>query len=161
MAQEKVQLHLEFVRHTDRTSLSPSDILVLDAAIAARNKAYAPYSDFLVGASLLLANGELLTGNNQENGAYPSGLCAERVCAFYAGAQFPGVEWTVLAIAAWHRNGRTDAPPVSCGSCRQSLMEYEQRQAKPVRILMTGNGGSILEAPSVESLLPFPFELKR
>lgn len=161
MAKETVHLKLEFVRHADRSTLSAEDLLVLDAAILARTKAYAPYSDFLVGASLLLANGELLTGNNQENGAYPSGLCAERVCAFYAGAKHPNVEWKVLAIAAWHRDGRTEAPPVSCGSCRQSLMEYEQRQGKPLRILMTGNGGSILEAPSVESLLPFPFELKR
>lgn len=153
------RLNFEYRRYASASELEPQDQQLLQEAAKARENAYAPYSNFLVGAAIRLANGEVATGSNQENAAFPSGLCAERVCAFHAGARFPGVGMEVLAISAGHRHQGLDSPPVSCGACRQSLLEYEQRQGSPIRILMAGTSGGILEAPSVESLLPFPFRL--
>lgn len=125
------------------------------AALAAAGRAYAPYSRFRVGAAVLLADGRIVAGSNQENAAYPSGLCAERVALFYAGAQYPGVPVRMLAIVAEDEAGvRPHISP--CGACRQVLLETEQRQGEPLRVLLCGREKAIL-FPSATSLLPLCF----
>jgi len=121
--------------------------------------AYAPYSGFHVGAAVLLDNGMIITGNNQENSAYPSGLCAERVALFYANANFPESKVEAIAISA-AKNGILVKDAVKpCGSCRQSLAETESRFEKPIRIILDGQD-SIMVLQGVESLLPLSFSKK-
>jgi cytidine deaminase len=121
--------------------------------------AYAPYSGFHVGASVLLKNGKIITGNNQENSAYPSGLCAERVALFYANANFADSEVVAIAVSA-AKNGVLVGEPVKpCGSCRQALAEAEVRFGKPIRIILDGNN-SIMVLNGMESLLPLSFSKK-
>lgn len=120
-------------------------------------KAYAPYSDFHVGAAILLENGETVTGSNQENSAYPSGLCAERVAMFYANSQYPDVAVNAIAIAA-STNGNFLAEPVTpCGSCRQVLLETEMRFEKDIKIFLYGTEHVYL-IENVRQLLPLCFE---
>lgn len=122
--------------------------------------AYAPYSQFFVGAAVLLENGKIITGNNQENAAYPSGLCAERVALFYASSQFPGIGVKCIAIAVKSKKMTVNEPLSPCGSCRQVIAEYEKLHQKPIKIIMTGEKGSIYVAKSIESLLPLMFSKK-
>ena len=137
---------------------------LLNMATEAAHKAYAPYSNFRVGAAVQLANGEVLSGCNQENAAYPSGLCAERVTVFYANAKYPDVAVETLLITGLDENGdyRSRAIP-PCGACRQVLTETESRQKSPMRVLLVGND-EVLEFDSASDLLPFIFtsnELKK
>jgi cytidine deaminase len=130
--------------------------MLIEKAKSASVNAYAPYSNFLVGAALLLENGEIITGNNQENAAYPSGLCAERTAMFYANANYPNVAVTTMAVAAQNGGGFLKDPIAPCGSCRQVLLETEQRYGKKLRILLYGEVEiAILE--SVKDLLPLSF----
>lgn len=130
--------------------------ILVDNAKEATSTAYAPYSNFHVGAALLLENGEIIRANNQENSAYPSGLCAERVTMFYANAQYPNVAPTAMAIAA-HTKGNFVGEPISpCGSCRQVLLESEERYGRPIEIILYGTN-SVYKINSVRSLLPFAF----
>ncbi|HSV75501.1 MAG TPA: cytidine deaminase [Bacteroidales bacterium] len=127
-------------------------------------KAYAPYSEFYVGAAVLLENGEVITGSNQENGAYPSGLCAERVAVFAASAMFPGVSMQIIAISAKSNRLILGDPVSPCGACRQVLLEYEILQKKPIKILLSKEDGKILIIEKVHDLLPLSFsgdELKK
>lgn len=130
--------------------------LVARAQEAARN-AYAPYSQFHVGAALLLDDGRITTGNNQENTAYPSGLCAERVALFAAGSQGGSRKIVAIAIAAYNASGFSPKPVSPCGACRQVLLEYEKRQQKPIRIILSGVESSYV-APSAVSLMPLYFD---
>lgn len=121
--------------------------------------AYAPYSGFHVGAAILLENGKIITGNNQENSAYPSGLCAERVAMFYANANYPDAAVSTIAVSA-AKNGELVKEAVKpCGSCRQALAETEVRFQKPIRIILDGQD-SILVLQGVECLLPLSFSKK-
>lgn len=138
--------------------LSLEDNMLMKNAIEARKKAYAPYSKFNVGAALLLENGEIILGNNQENAAYPSGLCAERVAVYYAGAKFPGVKIMKLAISASSTISKVDKPVGPCGACRQALSEYEISQKQPFPIIFMGEVGEIVKTTSLASLLPFSFD---
>ena len=131
--------------------------LILMAKIAS-SKAYAPYSSFQVGAAVLLDNGEILTGNNQENAAYSSGLCAERVALFYANARFPEAKVLTLAIAAQNMIGFSNQPVSPCGSCRQVLLESENRYKSKIRILLYG-AEEIAIVDSVRDLLPLSFDV--
>lgn len=127
-------------------------------------KAYAPYSEFYVGAAVLLENNEIITGSNQENGAYPSGLCAERVAVFAASAMFPGVPMQIIAISAKSNRIILEDPVSPCGACRQVLLEYEILQKKPIKILLSKEDGKILIIEKVHDLLPLSFsgdELKK
>ncbi|WP_299017476.1 cytidine deaminase [uncultured Polaribacter sp.] len=142
----------------DIEELATADKNLMQQAILARKKAYAPYSKFNVGAALLLANGKIITGNNQENAAYPSGLCAERVAVYYAGAQYPGVKINKLAISASSNITRVDKPVGPCGACRQALAEYEITQKQPFPILFTGEVGEVIKTNSLADLLPFSFD---
>ncbi|MXV38692.1 cytidine deaminase [Flavobacteriaceae bacterium Ap0902] len=124
-------------------------------AAKAKDKAYAPYSKFKVGAALLLEDGEIFTGNNQENAAYPSGLCAERVAIFAAKSQKTEAVVKSLVIVT---NAQDIAVPVApCGSCRQVLVEYEFMQKEKFDIYLQGSNGKVIRIPSAESLLPFSF----
>lgn len=131
---------------------------LMHKAQEARERAYAPYSLFKVGAALQLANGELVTGNNQENAAFPSGLCAERVAAFHAGAMYPGVAFQTMALTVRSLNKEVDTPTPPCGACRQSLAEYEVNQKTPVTLYFMGETGKVVKANSIKDLLPLIFD---
>lgn len=130
--------------------------MLVERAKSASADAYAPYSNFWVGAALLLENGEIITGNNQENAAYPSGLCAERTAVFYANAAHPDVAVTTIAVAAQHAGGFLKEPIAPCGACRQVLLETEHRYGKKLRILLYGET-EIAILDSVKYLLPLSF----
>lgn len=129
---------------------------LIAAAKHATEKSYAPYSNFKVGAALLLKNGEIITGNNQENAAYPSGLCAERVAVFYANSVYPDQKIEAIAIAAWANNTFTKDAITPCGGCRQVLLEAENRFSAPMRILMYSEEG-IYVVNTIKTLLPLSF----
>jgi cytidine deaminase len=137
--------------------LKNDDQKLMSAAVKARQRAYAPYSSFNVGASVLLENGEIIEGNNQENASYPSGLCAERVAVFYAGAKYPGMKIKAIAITAASINHEVSEPAAPCGNCRQAISEYEFRQQEPIKILLMGETGSVIECHSLADLLPLGF----
>lgn len=136
--------------------LPKADQLLLTQAREITALAYAPYSGFHVGAAVLLSNGMIVKGNNQENAAYPSGLCAERVALFYANANYPELTVKAIAISA-SKNGALVSETVKpCGSCRQALAETEVRFKTPIRIILDGKD-AIIVLQGVESLLPLSF----
>lgn|SRR5574344_1996161 len=139
-------------------ALTAADRQLVESAIAATHTAYSPYSHFSVGAALRLANGEVVMGSNQENAAYPSGLCAERTAMFSAAAQHPEEAFDSLAIVGRNAEGvLTPASP--CGSCRQVMAEYEHRGQRNLRVLVYFSKDKILIFEEVKSLLPFIFTL--
>ena len=137
--------------------LTEEDILLVRKAREALVNAYAPYSSFRVGVALLLDNDLILTGTNQENAAYPSGMCAERVALFNLAAQQPDQPIRKMVVVAQRANSSVLAPATSCGSCRQVMLEFEQRQATPFEILMLYTANEWIKASSAQSLLPFSF----
>ncbi len=139
--------------------LSEEDRKLIDMAKEATKRSYAPYSKFSVGAAALLANGEIVTGTNQENAAYPSGLCAERTTLFYANSQYPDQAVKTLAIAARTENDFLDSPIPPCGACRQVILETEKRYNQPIRILLYGKENIYL-IEGIEDLLPLSFSKK-
>jgi cytidine deaminase len=130
---------------------------LMKAAHEAREKAYAPYSSFHVGAAILLENGKVVTGSNQENASYPAGLCAERTAIFYAGSKYPDVKIKSIALTAGPKgkDNKEAVPP--CGSCRQAIAEYEQNQKAPIAIYFMGKSGKVKKVDSLLSLLPLAF----
>lgn len=139
----------------------PTDIQdLMKQAVEVRKNAYAPYSKFRVGVAIVLDNGKIVLGSNQENAAYPSGLCAERVAIFYAGAVYPEAKILKMAITAASDTNQTTAPIPPCGSCRQSIAEYEIRQETPIEIYFMGEIGAIYKSESLKNLLPFMFDKK-
>ena len=155
---KEIKIATSATLYNDVSELSAEDNMLMNKAIEARKKAYAPYSKFNVGAALLLENGEIVLGNNQENAAYPSGLCAERVAIYYAGATYPGVKFVKLAISASSTITKVDKPVGPCGACRQSLSEYEIKQKQAFPIIFMGEVGEIVKTESLLSLLPFSFD---
>jgi cytidine deaminase len=152
----KIETHLEVY---ESVSELPKDIQeLMNKAHEARENAYAPYSHFKVGAALRLDSGEIVLGNNQENAAFPSGLCAERVAVFHAGATNPGATINTLAITARSMNHKVLTPIPPCGACRQSLAEYEVKQKTPMAIYFMGETGKVVKANSVKDLLPLIFD---
>ena len=145
---------------TDFSSLNSEEKDLVNRAKNSLEAAYAPYSGFLVGATVLLENGEIISGNNQENVAYPSGLCAERVAIFYAGANFPNVKIKTIAITAVSKKFEIKDIISPCGACRQAIAEYEVKQENNIRILLHNPDDSILIVNSVSDLLPFMFKSK-
>lgn len=140
----------------DYDELSEAYRLLIDRAKEQTQTAYAPYSKFFVGAAVLLENGEIIAGSNQENAAYPSGICAERTTLFYAGARFPHEKIKALVIAAFHNDSFLDVPISPCGACRQVMLEYEEKSKQPMDVLLYGQKGIYL-LKGVKSLLPFSF----
>mgnify|MGYP005951083389 FL=1 len=137
--------------------LNAADRELLDAARQATYRSYAPYSHFSVGAAARLANNIIVTGTNQENAAYPSGLCAERTTLFYANSQYPDQSVVTLAIAARTEKDFIDHPIPPCGACRQVILETEKRYKHPIRILLYGKE-CIYEVKSIGDLLPLSFD---
>ncbi|MBC3847569.1 cytidine deaminase [Winogradskyella echinorum] len=143
----------------DNINELPKDIQsLMDSAIEARNNAYAPYSNFNVGAALLLDNDEVVIGSNQENASYPSGLCAERTAIYYAGAKYSKAKILKMAISASSQNQVTDKPIPPCGACRQSIAEYEIKQDQPIEIYFMGAKGKVVKSKSLSNLLPLLFD---
>lgn len=148
---------MEVLHFDSENELDLNDFELLMQARLAAAKAYAPYSKFKVGAAVKLSNGMIILGNNQENAAYPSGLCAERVAMFYANAMYPDVPMERIAVTAISERSIIDEPISPCGSCRQVLAEYENKGQKPLRIIMQGQTGPVMIAESMKVLLPFSF----
>jgi len=157
---EEKKLTVRFEQYDHWQDLPESVHELVHVAEEARNTAYAPYSKFHVGASLRLSNGQVVSGSNQENVAYPSGLCAERVALFYAGANYADEQIETLCVVA-----KGDLLPVDqilspCGACRQVMMETEARQAQTYRIILVSQNGITIVFNSARDLLPLAFGLK-
>lgn len=155
---KELKIISKFTIFRNKTELSKQDQELLTKAIEARNNAYAPYSNFNVGASLLLENGNIILGNNQENAAYPSGMCAERVAIWNAASQYPNLKVLKIFISANSSNKLVNKPVSPCGSCRQTLSEYEIKQEGNISIYFTGETGSIIKSNSIKDLLPLTFD---
>ena len=141
-----------------KEELSQEETNLMLQAFEARSKAYAPYSKFTVGVALLLDNGIVIQGSNQENAAYPSGLCAERVAIFYAGATYPEAKIVKMFITASPLDRDLEEPIPPCGSCRQSIAEYEFKQDLPIAIFFMGAKGDIYKSDSLKNILPLVFD---
>lgn len=137
--------------------LSREDSILVERAKNATATSYSPYSKFSVGAALLLENGEIIAGSNQENVAFPSGLCAERTTIFYASATYPGVKFRKLAIAAYSGGDFVEEPISPCGACRQSILEYEKLAGEPIDIILVGRN-KVYKIKGIRSLLPLSFD---
>jgi cytidine deaminase len=141
------------------TELSKEDQNLIERAREITKNSYAPYSHFYVGAALILENGKIITGSNQENAAYPSGLCAERVALFWANSEYPDVPVKAIAIAVKTDKGFLKSPAPPCGSCRQVLLETETRFKTPIKIILAGNE-KVQLIENARSLLPINFDEK-
>lgn len=142
------------------SELSEEDRKLLSAAQEVLTSAYVPYSGFRVGAALLLDNGRLVCGSNQENAAFPAGICAERVALSASSSLYPDIPVIAIALSYKSSRGRDDHPISPCGICRQTLIEYENRQKRPIRLLMGGRSGMVYAVSSVSELLPLSFTAK-
>lgn len=155
---KKSIVSFELSTYNSIDELPTHDKNLMKLAIDTRKNAYAPYSNFRVGAAILLENGETVIGNNQENASYPSGLCAERVAVFQAGAKFPGVLIKAIAISASSKDYVVDTPAAPCGNCRQSISEYEVKQGAPIALFLMGERGKVLKCNSIADILPLAFD---
>lgn len=155
---KKITLETNLTIYEDLNQLPQEIQSLMIVAKNVRSKAYAPYSKFTVGAALLLENGEVIEGSNQENASYPSGLCAERTAIYYAGAKFPDQKILALAITAGAINSQNDQPIPPCGACRQAIAEYELKQKYPIALYFMGVEGEIVHSHSLENILPLIFD---
>lgn len=151
------QYHFDFEVYDSVNDLPAADAELLAQARNVTRHAYAPYSDFHVGAMASLANGKTIGGTNQENASYPVGLCAERVLLSAASSVYPGVPINAIAISYEGKNVKSDRPISPCGICRQTLVEYENRFSQPIRLILAGQEGKIYVIPKASLLLPFGF----
>ena len=150
-------LNITYQEFSSVEEMTPEDQALVAAALEAQKGSYSPYSDFQVGAALQLANGVIVKGANQENIAYPSGLCAERSAMFWAGANYPDVPLETLAIAGSDHGVLCESPASPCGSCRQVMAEYQKKYNHPLKIILVGSK-RIRKFSCVEDLLPFIFD---
>ena len=155
MAQKQLNINYEEFRSAEE--MDPQDQELVAAAIEAQKGSYSPYSQFQVGAALRLANGLIVKGANQENAAYPSGLCAERTAMFWAGANYPDVPMDALAIAGADKGVLCDSPASPCGACRQVMAEYQKTHGRPLQVILVG-AKRIRKFACVDDLLPFIFD---
>lgn len=146
---------IDIYESIDELPLEVSELM--KQAFEARDKAYAPYSKFNVGAAILLDNNEVISGSNQENASYPSGLCAERTAIYYAGAKYPEAIIKRIAISATSINHAVTEPIPPCGACRQAISEYEIKQNEPIEIYFMGESGKVAKSNSLRDLLPLAF----
>ncbi|WP_430811223.1 MULTISPECIES: cytidine deaminase [unclassified Carboxylicivirga] len=156
---KKISINVPIEVYESAAELMPYEQDLTQAAEEACKTAYAPFSKFRVGAAVLLENGKVITGSNQENAAYPSGLCAERVALFYANAQYPDTPVKAIAIAASNANGFIETPVAPCGACRQVMLQTELRFGAAYDILLVGKQ-AINKLKSCKDLLPLTFEGK-
>ena len=152
-----IKQEIIFTEYPSEEALDDQSQELIAKARKASTMAYAPYSNFQVGAALLLENGEIITGNNQENACYPDGLCAERVAFFAAKSQRPDLEILEVAIVAQKAGDDTPIPIAPCGSCRQVMSEYENNQQSSISVLMTAGNGKVYSCDSIDALLPLKF----
>jgi cytidine deaminase len=155
---KKVEIKTQITVFESIDELPTSAKSLMEKAIEVKQTAYAPYSKFRVGAALLLENGKIITGNNQENAAYPSGICAERVAIWKASSDFPNQKILELAITASSSSQITKEPVAPCGACRQSLSEYELKQVDNIEVYFMGEIGKVIKTDSVLDLLPIAFD---
>lgn len=156
---EEKRLQISYRLYAQREDLPTDEQDLLSQALKASEAAYAPFSNFYVGAAVLLTTGEVVLGNNQENKAFPSGLCAERVALFALGSQNKGTQVQKIAIRAKSLHKTIDTPTMPCGACRQVMLEYESMGNRDMIVLMQGDQGDILRVEGVaKSLLPFHFD---
>ncbi len=163
-ALKKLEYKIIIKEYDSPEKLTPEDKELVNKAKKAAEVAYAPYSKFFVGAAVKLENGKTVIGSNQENAAYPSGLCAERVAIFAASSLYPGVAIKTIAVTAKAEKFIINNPVTPCGSCRQVLIEYEHKFGKPIRIILTGAKGKVFIIDKAEDILPLSFnsdELKK
>ncbi|MCY0977020.1 cytidine deaminase [Chryseobacterium wangxinyae] len=155
----KKDININYEHFKSSSELNDIEKKLFDKAKTAREKAYAPYSNFLVGCAILLDNGEIFTGNNQENAAFPSGLCAERAAIFWIGANFPDQKINKIFIIGGPREFSENTPPIPpCGACRQSLMEYETKQNENIDVYFSNLNEEVFKVNSIKDLLPFYFD---
>lgn len=154
----KRSYNLEYKVYEAPSELEMEDARLLEAATKALENAYAIYSGFRVGAALQLENGEIITGNNQENIAFPSSLCAERVALYYCKANFPNQKVKKIAITARASKEKLISPVTPCGACRQVMSEYERIQGEGIEMILRGEEGDIYVFDTVTDLLPLAFE---
>lgn len=156
---QEIRIHYELFDQASQ--LAADEAALLAAALEATKNAYAPFSNFLVGCALQLADGSIITGNNQENLAFPSGICAERTALFYAGSLGKGNQIIKLAVRAHTENKTINVPVMPCGACRQVMVEYENLTGQPMIILSQGVEGQIMRLEGVkQTLLPMSFDIK-
>ena len=153
MKEKKVSTKIQVYAYNE---LNIEDKNLVDLAKEATKASYAPYSHFNVGAALLLENGVIIKGSNQENAAFPAGICAERSACFNAGSNYPGVPIVKIAITAFQGDDFVEEPCAPCGVCRQALLEFEAHYGKPMEILLAGRD-TVYRLESVKSLLPLSF----
>jgi cytidine deaminase len=151
-------IQITYLETESHDELAPEDLKLLSMASGALQSAYVPYSHYRVGAAVLLENGEIVTGSNQENMAFPSGLCAERVAIFSAVSHFPGVPVRAIAITAKSEDFPVSEPVTPCGSCRQVMIEYESNQGSPVRLILGCETGRAIQVEKAADLLPLSFK---
>jgi cytidine deaminase len=154
---KKNEFSVSYECYADITELSESDAALLNQARLATQMAYAPYSDFKVGAAAQMSNGEIICGSNQENASYPAGICAERVLLSAASSVYPGKAIISIAISYIGKGKQGNTPVAPCGICRQSLIEFEHRFKQPVRLILAGMEGEIYIFDTIKSILPFEF----
>ena len=150
-------IQTEIKTFPDRSTVPAKVAELLEIAHEAACHAYAPYSHFKVGAAILLKNGQIIAGNNQENAVFPSGMCAERVALFYAASRFPETQIEKIAITAIGGEKSVTEPVPPCGNCRQALLEYEIKFGEPIEVIMAGEKGEVYIMKSVSDLLPLSF----
>lgn len=155
---KNIKIDTSVIVYDDISELSSEDKLIMDKAFEAKMSSYAPYSEFNVGAAILLDNNKIILGSNQENAAYPSGMCAERVAVWKAGSEYPNIKIKKIAITASSPNITVNKPVGPCGACRQSLLEYEVKQKSPFEIIFMGETGQVVKTESIVALLPFSFD---
>lgn len=155
---KEVKIESTFLVYDNLKDLPSSIQQLMQKASEARDKAYAPYSNFNVGAAIILDNNEIVTGSNQENASYPSGLCAERTAIYYAGATYPNAKILQMAITAGSTKNTTSKPIPPCGACRQAIAEYEVKQHSPIEIYFMGETGKVVKSHSLANLLPLIFD---
>ncbi len=154
---KKIEIKIEVTVFNTIADLPISVKKLMDKAIEAKQNAYAPYSKFKVGAAFLLDNGTIITGNNQENAAYPSGMCAERVAIWKIASDFPNSKILKLAISASSSSKILTEPVAPCGACRQTLLEYEVKQKSKMEVYFMGEVGKVVKTDSLVDLLPLAF----
>jgi len=161
MEEKKITFNREFKHLSNYQNLPKEIIETIEAAKIAAKNAYAPYSKFYVGAAVLLQSGKIIKGNNQENACYPTGLCAERVALFNANSNYPKIDIDALAITIdYSKTSNFKGPVFPCGSCRQSILEYENMQGKAFPIFMIGAKNDVVIVDSIQDILPFTFSNK-
>lgn len=151
------EIKITYSEYSSIDELSAQDRLVAEAAINATASSYAPYSGFNVGAAVMLEDGEIITGSNQENAAYPSGLCAERTAMFYAGAHRPDKAMVKIAIAGGQNGVLCSNPATPCGACRQVMAQYQAKGGRPMEVILVG-GERIWKFSKVDDILPLIFD---